>query len=382
MASGSSLSSMLLFGKRNEEENVNQAMNIQQDIHLAPPAQPQNVPHLKKRRNPPRVPCKRDSFITHRAFCDALAEGVLNTGNQNNPSQMNINLPQLGSQVPSTQNLTGNSSEITPGVSQMGQKSYNNVMIRTSTELNYHKTPPTMFGPSSVQGNNHKYQENLNTRFFTNLVNSTTTSHNNMQLYNLSFMGNIWNSGSGEGSTLLSGGRLDHSASLYLSSHTSGMLQLSATGLLQKAAILGSTSSTTSVTNFARRYVSSSSVGAVGSTKSERRFLFGSSHFGNSGSNGHHTNMNELLNSFSSSGVGSSIFNQCTGATNEQGDDDEWKTSNSVEQPPPQNPRFNMGFEQFSGVKTTRDFLGVGVEVVDNRSSDGPKSNFAGRSFL
>ncbi|CAI9284376.1 unnamed protein product [Lactuca saligna] len=524
MASGSSFSSMPLFGNTNEEDHFNEANNIQQDTHGVSQTQPQTVRH-KKRRNTPKFPCKffkifmvidsdvevialspatlmaknrfvcevcykgfprdqnlqlhkrghnlpwklkqksatddlkrkvyvcpeptcvnhepshalgdltgikkhysrkhgerkykcqkcekmyavnsdlkahsktcgtkeypchcgtvfgrRDSFINHRAYCEALAEGITTIGsrgvtsfkssrNHNQPSQMNTTSPQLGPQLPSTQNL-----------------------IKTSINTNYYKPTPALFGPSSNQNNPINSPNNT----ITNLVNNTSTLPNNMQLYNLSMMGNPINSGSGEGLSLFSSGSFvsHHSTSLYFSSHTETMRQhLSATGTLQKAGIFGSTSGTNNFTDFTRGiYTSSSSTGGVSGTNSEKgRFLFRSGHF--SGSNDeHYSNMNELLNSFSGSGVGSSVFNRHTGASNAQEDgyqggvesggggcDEEWKKLNSVEEEPPQNSNFNMGLEQFSGGKTTRDFLGVGGEIVGDISSDGAKSTFAVRSFL
>ncbi|KAL7597692.1 hypothetical protein Lser_V15G22200 [Lactuca serriola] len=471
MASGSSFSSMLLLGDKNEEDHLNEANNIQQDNHGVSQTQPQTVPH-KKRRNTPKFPlvidsdvevialspatlmaknrfvcevcykgfprdqnlqlhkrghnlpwklkqksatddakrkvyvcpeptcvnhepshalgdltgikkhysrkhgekkykcqkcekmyavnsdlkahsktcgtkeypchcgtvfARRDSFINHRAYCEALAEGittitpkgVCSFKSSRNHNQVNTNSPQLAPQVPSTQNL-----------------------IKTSMGPQV-PTPP-LFGSSSNQKNPINSLNNTTT----NLVNNTTTLHNNMQLYNLSIMGSPINSGSGEGLSLFSSGSFvsHHSTSLYFSSHKETMpQQLSATGMLQKAATLGSTSRTNSFSNFPRGYT----------TFPE-------------GSNGNHSNMNELLKSFSSSGGYQGGVESGSG-----GYDEEWKNLNSVEeQQPPQNSSFKMGLEQVSGGKTTRDFLGVGGETVGNISSDGPKSTFAVRSFL
>ncbi|KAL4579561.1 hypothetical protein LXL04_015712 [Taraxacum kok-saghyz] len=52
-----SLSSMLHFG-RTKEDQVNQEMNVQQDIHVVPQEKPQIVPP-KKRRSLPKVQCNK-----------------------------------------------------------------------------------------------------------------------------------------------------------------------------------------------------------------------------------------------------------------------------------------------------------------------------------
>lgn len=289
---------------------------------------------------------RRDSFISHRAFCDALAEGITPL----NPVGVSSFTKNTRNHNHHSQNLTHSSTEIKPGVSQLGPKSYDNVITRSSMDLNYYKPSLDFLGSSSDQQNRQKYQEKVETSYFTNLVNNTNPPHNNMQLYNLNFMGHPIN-------------------------FEASVTQLSATALLQKAALLGSTSSNNSSTNFTLGYPSSSSSGgALGGIKSEgNNFTLGSGHFG----------------------LGSSIFNQYAGATNKHEDnyqhghdsgsggyDDEGRTINSEEELQPQNTSFNMGFRQFSGVKTTRDFLGVGGEMVGNISHDGPKSNSGGRSFL
>ncbi|KAI3729777.1 hypothetical protein L6452_18443 [Arctium lappa] len=90
MASGSS---MLLFGKWNEDDHVNQALDIEQDDHVVPPVQP-----LRKRRNPidPDAEVVALSPTTlmakNRFVCEVCRKGF--------PREQNLQLHKRGHNLP------------------------------------------------------------------------------------------------------------------------------------------------------------------------------------------------------------------------------------------------------------------------------------------
>ncbi|PWA87305.1 protein indeterminate-domain 5, chloroplastic [Artemisia annua] len=319
---------------------------------------------------------RRDRFISHRAFCEALNQvkysqtssamgsSSKSTINRNNPS-LSVPVTHLGSQISSIQILTSNSPGITHGESWLNQISLNSLMNRPSIDINCYKPSQAFVTVPTQQENKHKNQGNVSTKFFTNLLTNTTTP---CYKNNFSLTGNVKNYENGEGPSLFSSGGSvsDHPAPIYLSrSHTAVMPQRSATALLQKAGMIGSTSSNTSATNFSRGYASSSLSSPIGGTTFESaKIPVGSKSY---------DNMDELLNSFSSNGNGSSIFTQYAGATYE-------KVASYQDQS--QNIGSKISLQQSRGVTVTRDFLGVGDAIVGDLSSDGPQSGPVGWSFL
>ncbi|PWA76522.1 protein indeterminate-domain 5, chloroplastic [Artemisia annua] len=319
---------------------------------------------------------ERDRFISHRAFCEALGQvkysqtssamgsSSKSTINRNNPS-LSVPVTHSGSQISSIQILTSNSPGITHGESWLNQISLNSLMNRPSIDINCYKPSQAFVTVPTQQENKHKNQGNVSTKFFTNLLTNTTTP---CYKNNFSLTGNVKNYENGEGPSLFSSGGSvsDHPAPIYLSrSHTAVMPQRSATALLQKAGMIGSTSSNTSATNFSRGYASSSLSSPIGGTTFESaKIPVGSKSY---------DNMDELLNSFSSNGNGSSIFTQYAGATYE-------KVASYQDQS--QNIGSKISLQQSRGVTVTRDFLGVGDAIVGDLSSDGPQSGPVGWSFL
>ncbi|GJS82865.1 hypothetical protein Tco_0749406 [Tanacetum coccineum] len=235
-------------------------------------------------------------------------------------------------------------------------------MNRPSIDLNCYKPSQAFVTVPLQQENKQKSQGNVNTKFFTNLLTNTTTPS---KKNNFSLMRNVKNYENGDGSSLFSVGGCvsDQSALNYLSrSHTTVTPELSATALLKKARMIGSTSSNTSTTSLSRAYATSSLSGPT--TFESANFLVGSKSY---------DNMDEQVNSFSNSGNGSSIFTQYAGATYEQ---------KASYQDQSQNIGSKISFQPSRGVAFTRDFLGVGNEIAGDLSSDGPQSGCVGRSFL
>ncbi|PWA42197.1 protein indeterminate-domain 5, chloroplastic [Artemisia annua] len=282
--------------------------------------------HYSRKHGEKKYKCEkcmkmRDRFISHRALCQAFGQinysqtssamgsSSKTTTNRNNPS-LSVPVTHSGSQISSIQNLTSNSPGITHGESWLNKISLNSLMNRSSVDLNRYMPSQAFVRAPSQQENDDKNQGNVNTKFLTSILTNTTTPCNKN---NFSLTGNVKNYENGEGPSLLSSGgsMSDHSAPIYLSrSHTAVTPQLSATAQLQKAGMIGSTSSNTSATNLSLGYASSSLSGPIGGTTFETaKFPVGSKSF---------DNKDELLNSFISNGNGSSTFTHYAGATYEQ----------------------------------------------------------------
>lgn len=154
-------------------------------------------------------PFRRDSFITHRAFCDALAE----ENNKVNQSMMGQMGPHLSAQLPDPMPITSNTS--------MGLSEFNNPLKALQQELvpipfkPMHMTAaPGMF--SAASGNLFGIPRNM------------SSSSSGLQL----------------SSNSSPSGYNYHQDSKNLG-QISGSAQMSATALLQKAAQMGATATNT-----------------------------------------------------------------------------------------------------------------------------------------
>ncbi|KAL6187372.1 hypothetical protein ACLB2K_038771 [Fragaria x ananassa] len=244
---------------------------------------------------------RRDSFITHRAFCDALAQE-----SARHPSS-------LSAMATSSHLYPGNNQMMSLGLSQMGGGSSlppNNMLRLGTTGAGgaakfEHLMHPSSFGQAQPMPNSsasffsqgfQDQQQSLNGSFAANKslhglmqlhdLQSNTPSNNSPSstttaagsLFNLGFFSNNnsdhhqFSDGNGgsQGTTLFPNGMTDHIGSALPSSLFGNSLQhenmtgahMSATALLQKAAQMGSTTSTES---------SSLLRGLAGSTSSNTR---------------------------------------------------------------------------------------------------------------
>ncbi|TXG56987.1 hypothetical protein EZV62_018300 [Acer yangbiense] len=355
---------------------------------------------------------RRDSFITHRAFCDALAQesarhppslstiGSHLYGNSNN---MGLGLSQVGHQLASIKDQTTQSNDILRlgGGGSRSTSQFNHLLPPSIGSSSSFRSPQTMPPPAFfMQESNHNYHEDhqsqqgllQNKQFhgimqFPDLQNNTSNPPSGVNLINLNFLSNSsttssLNNGNNSNNTntnLQSSSLLEGSNNLYSNSIlneqiSSGVPSLfsssvqndsivnshmSATALLQKAAQMGSTSSSNNTASLLRSFGSSSSSGS----KPNFSGIFGSEN---------DNNLQDLMNSFAS-GNSSSIFGGGSGGgevnnayTTTSGHAQENNTygrfnanKNSMEPKLHQNLNISSGGSD----RTTRDFLGVGQIV-------------------
>ncbi|KAG8382631.1 hypothetical protein BUALT_Bualt05G0097500 [Buddleja alternifolia] len=346
---------------------------------------------------------RRDSFITHRAFCDALAQE--SARNLNPPSLSSIGSHLLGLSQMSTSQDQINQPLPSHEILRLGSGSRSGLQFESflgqgvrPTARSMPPPSPALFMPSHEENQQSPHGLLPNKSSLQGLMqlpqlqinNANSSSSSTAGLFNLSFFptnGNTGNgidgnnqSGGGEDSTLFSSGNLMSVAipSLYSTSHAiqnQSTAHMSATALLQKAAQLGSTTTTPGA--------ASSLLKTFG--KPENPALFGVPVFGEN-------NMHDLVNSMAGGGSSSSIFGGAYSNENDQQEIDEYRRFHANN-----NNNSSAGFSSLEQAgRLTRDFLGVGEIVrsvreqqhgIDMGSLDSQKSTasqsqaFGGKGF-
>ncbi|KAL3652890.1 hypothetical protein CASFOL_002571 [Castilleja foliolosa] len=359
---------------------------------------------------------RRDSFVTHRAFCDALAQET-SARNLNPPSLGHIgshllgfshsdhpinhlhkprisnqdHLLQLGRPGPQFETLTG------PGFCHSPSPRGPPLSSSAPADLFLHQhvsdheerqSPRGMLVPNNKSTSSSSLHGLMQLNHL-QMNNANSSASSNAGLFNLGFFagnaasgmdGGHHHSGGGEDSThLFSSGNFMSMANPSIYSTSSNQIQtptgahMSATALLQKAAQLGST--TTNNNNAATSSLFKS-LGKSSLTASNHSFgVF-------EGNNHHHHLMHDLVNSMAGGGASSASIYDGIYATDQNHDNDgDYRGYRAINhnhnkisfndhhhQHQDRNNRndrsgFMSGLEQAGGL--TRDFLGVG-EIVRN----------------
>ncbi|KAJ8512316.1 hypothetical protein OPV22_002750 [Ensete ventricosum] len=306
---------------------------------------------------------RRDSFITHRAFCDALAQEGARL-----PTALNT----LGGHLYGNSNMVLGSSQVTPQITSLHDQ------VRPSTDLLHLGRAGNTTGSSSTSAAAAAGLFNLgffsnDSNICSNAMNKNAQSMPGDQIYD--------SNRSTEQSTFFAGNLVDEHMAGGIASRYSTLIknepvmlpqQLSATALLQKAAQIGATSSG-----------GSSLLGGFGSSASPGKTANYSASFSGSHSSvgdgfrspmENETHLQHLMNSLASGGL-NGLFGSSTGMAAFEG---------SCTTTGGRHGQENTGFGTFNGNMRnmnegkynlpssgnlggsdglTRDFLGVGSMV-------------------
>ncbi|KAG5074732.1 hypothetical protein GLYMA_20G109400v4 [Glycine max] len=338
---------------------------------------------------------RRDSFITHRAFCDALAQesarqppslsgGGIGSHLYGSTTNMALNLSQVGSQISTMQDPNAQPTELLRlGAASGRTGQFDHILGSPFRPSNQQQQQQPFF--MSSEPNQTYHHPDQNKPFQQGLMQLSdhlnNNSHHNNSPFSLPFLsnntsnasfsehfnnangggGNNNNNNNNEGTNYFA---TSSAPSLFSNSvNASALSHMSATALLQKAAQMGATTSNGGTASLLKSFGSASSSSGGGGSKLVNAAnyvsgMFGGNNHVNEQSN---SNLQDLMNSFAVGG-NSSIF--------EDGFEAYEHSNNNSNRDPKVHAMSGSSSSIGGSDRLTRDFLGVG-QIVRGMSGSG-----------
>ncbi|KAG4907435.1 hypothetical protein JHK82_056093 [Glycine max] len=337
---------------------------------------------------------RRDSFITHRAFCDALAQesarqppslsgGGIGSHLYGSTTNMALNLSQVGSQISTMQDPNAQPTELLRlGAASGRTGQFDHILGSPFRPSNQQQQQQPFF--MSSEPNQTYHHPDQNKPFQQGLMQLSdhlnNNSHHNNSPFSLPFLsnntsnasfsehfnnangggGNNNNNNNNEGTNYFA---TSSAPSLFSNSvNASALSHMSATALLQKAAQMGATTSNGGTASLLKSFGSASSSSGGGSklvnAANYVSGMFGGNNHVNEQSN---SNLQDLMNSFAVGG-NSSIF--------EDGFEAYEHSNNNSNRDPKVHAMSGSSSSIGGSDRLTRDFLGVG-QIVRGMSGSG-----------